>query len=50
MLSGATSAEEYDDLRSDWRSMGREVVEQMQTGEYERTETVPFFVTVGRVE
>ena len=43
------SEEEYDRLRSAWRSMGRSVVEQMQAGEYHRTETVPFYVTVGRV-
>ena len=43
------SENEYDALRSAWRSMGRSVVEQMQTGEYHRTETVPFYVTVGRV-
>jgi SAM-dependent methyltransferase len=49
MLSGDTTAEEYDALRQDWREMGRAVVEQMQTDDYERRETVPFFVTVGRV-
>jgi SAM-dependent methyltransferase len=49
MLSGDTTPEEYDALRQEWREMGRRVVEQMQTDDYERTETVPFFVTVGRV-
>ncbi|WP_435361517.1 class I SAM-dependent methyltransferase [Haloarchaeobius sp. DFWS5] len=44
-LSGA----EYDDLRADWRAMGRDVIEQMQTESYRRQETVPFFVTVGTV-
>jgi SAM-dependent methyltransferase len=39
----------YDDLRRDWRAMGRDVVEQMGAGEYERAEVVPFDVTVGRV-
>lgn len=39
----------YDQLRSDWREMGREVVEQMQASEYRRAEVVPFDVTVGRV-
>jgi len=39
----------YDDLRREWREMGRTVVEKMQTGDYERVETVPFDVTVGRV-
>lgn len=49
MLSGGTSPEGYDALRQDWREMGRLVVEQMQTDDYERRETVPFFITVGRV-
>lgn len=48
MLDGGLSQESYDDLRADWRRMGREVVEQMGTGEYERSESVPFYVTVGR--
>jgi hypothetical protein len=29
--------------------MGRDVVKQMTAGEYERLETIPFYVTVGRV-
>ncbi|MFP9193007.1 class I SAM-dependent methyltransferase [Natronosalvus vescus] len=49
MLESDLTGEEYDDLRSDWRKMGRTVIEQMQTEAYARTETVPFFVTVGRV-
>ena len=49
MLESDLTGEGYDDLRSAWREMGREVIEQMQTGTYARTETVPFFVTVGRV-
>jgi len=49
MLSGDTSAGEYDDLRTEWRAMGRDVVAQMGAGSYVRKETVPFFVTVGRV-
>lgn len=49
ILDGETSPEEYDALRERWREMGREVVTQMQTDDYERRETVPFFVTVGRV-
>lgn len=40
---------EYDDLRTAWRKMGREVVEAMQEGTYRRAEVVPFDVTVGRV-
>jgi SAM-dependent methyltransferase len=50
ILAGETSEDEYERLWTDWRSMGRDVVEQMSEREYERRETVPFFVTVGRVE
>jgi Methylase involved in ubiquinone/menaquinone biosynthesis len=48
-LRRALSAEAYDDLRRRWRAMGRTVVDQMQTEEYERAEVVPFDVVVGRV-
>ena len=49
VLGDTTNEESFDRLRQSWRAMGRDVIEQMGTGEYERTETVPFFVTVGRV-
>ena len=49
ILAGPTTPGEFDDLRQAWREMGRTVVDQMQDGEYRRRETVPFFVTVGRV-
>jgi len=49
VLAGTLGDDEFDTLRAEWRSMGRAVIEQIGTGEYERTETVPFFVTVGRV-
>lgn len=49
LIAGGLSHEEYDRLRAAWRSMGRSVVEQMQSGEYRRREVVPFFVTVGHV-
>ena len=39
----------YDELRREWREMGREAARQAQAREYERIETVPFDVTVGRV-
>ena len=39
----------YDELKTAWREMGREVAAKMQTEEYERVERVPFDVTVGRV-
>lgn len=40
---------ELDALRSAWREMGRTAVDQVQAGEYERSEVVPFFVGVGDV-
>ena len=49
LLAGDLSPGAYDELRDAWRAMGREVIEQIQSGEYEREETVPFYVTVGRV-
>lgn len=49
VLAGGTTAEEFDALREEWRAMGRTVVEQMQETAYRQRETVPFFVTVGRV-
>lgn len=49
MLSGGATAEEVDALRSEWRAMGRTVIDQMQQSEYQQRETVPFYVTVGRV-
>jgi SAM-dependent methyltransferase len=48
-LRRALSDAEYDALRREWRSMGRDVVDQMRRGEYRRAEVVPFYVTVGRV-
>ncbi len=49
MLAGGLSSEAYDQLRAEWRTMGRAVVEAMEHGEYRRREVVPFYVTVGRV-
>jgi len=49
ILDGEATPEEYDALREQWREMGRDVVDQMRTDDYERRETVPFFVTVGQV-
>ena len=49
LLAGGLAAEEYDDLRGEWRAMGRAVVEAIRRGDYRRRETVPFHVTVGRV-
>ncbi len=39
----------YDDLRREWRAMGRTVAEQMSAEKYRRAEVVPFDVVVGRV-
>jgi ubiquinone/menaquinone biosynthesis C-methylase UbiE len=49
LLSAGLTAEAFDRLRSEWRAMGRHIVEQMRVGEYRRRETVPFYVTVGQV-
>lgn len=49
LLAGGVSETEYDDLRTAWRATGRRVIKQMRADEYERVETVPFYVTVGRV-
>ena len=46
---GVADEATYDTLRRGWREMGREVIGQMQTDDYERVETVPFTVTVGLV-
>jgi SAM-dependent methyltransferase len=48
-LRRVLSADDYDDLRRDWREMGRAVAEQMQREAYRRVEVVPFDVTVGRL-
>lgn len=50
LLAGGLTPDAYDDLRSDWREMGRNVIEQMREEEYKRVEVVPFYVTVGAVE
>lgn len=49
LLSGDLTMAEYDDLRTEWREMGREAVEQIQHEEYRRAEVVLFYVTVGSV-
>ncbi|WP_207587388.1 methyltransferase domain-containing protein [Halomontanus rarus] len=49
MLAGELTEEGYDRLRAEWRSMGRDVIEQMGDREYRRREVVPFYVTVGMV-
>jgi len=49
LLAGGMSESEFEALASDWRAMGRTVVEQMRNDEYRRAEVVPFHVAVGRV-
>lgn len=49
ILAGETTPGEFDDLRQEWRAMGRQVAAQMQQEEYRQRQVVPFFVTVGRV-
>jgi SAM-dependent methyltransferase len=48
-LRRVLSAVEYDDIRSEWREMGRAVVDAMREETYRRVEVVPFDVVVGRV-
>jgi SAM-dependent methyltransferase len=45
----AGSEEELDALRSDWREMGRDALEQVRAGDYRRREVVPFYVVTGEV-
>jgi len=49
LANGGASEAELDELRRAWREMGREAVRQVGEGSYRRRETVPFYVTVGRV-
>ncbi len=49
ILAGETTPEEFEQLRQQWRAMGRTVADQMQDGTYRHREVVPFYVTVGRV-
>lgn len=49
ILAGDISVESFENLRQEWRAMGREVIEQMQDGSYCQREVVPFYVTSGRV-
>jgi ubiquinone/menaquinone biosynthesis C-methylase UbiE len=49
LLAAGLAPDAFDRLRGEWRAMGRQVIEQMVGGEYRRRETVPFYVTVGRV-
>lgn len=46
---GGLSSADYASLVDAWQAMGRRVVEQLDEGTYRRTETVPFYVSVGRL-
>lgn len=46
--AGITEAE-YESLQAATRAVGREIVAQMQAGDYRRRETVSLYVTVGAV-
>ena len=50
MLESDLTVAEFDALRDEWQSMGREIVEQMDAEEYRRRAVVPFFVTVGKTD
>jgi SAM-dependent methyltransferase len=49
LRAGGMGEAAFDAFRRDWREMGRSVAAAMADGSYRRRETVPFFVTVGRV-
>lgn len=49
LRAGGLTPAEYETLVDDWQSMGRAAADQLQSGEYRRTERVPFYVTVGGV-
>jgi len=46
---GGLSRVDVDELKSEWKAMGRDVVAQMGEETYERRAVVPFYVVVGRV-
>lgn len=50
LQAGGLTVDGYEQLRDDVRAVGREIVTQMQAGEYRRHETVTLYVTVGAVE
>ncbi|GAA0293451.1 class I SAM-dependent methyltransferase [Halarchaeum salinum] len=47
---GGLSRTDVDELKSEWKAMGRDVVEAMAAGEYERRAVVPFYVVAGRID
>lgn len=49
LRAGGLDEQEYAELSAKWRAMGRSVIEQMNDGNYHRTELIPFHVVVGQV-
>lgn len=49
MLQSELTPAAYESLLDEWQAMGRTIADQMAAGEYRRTATVPFYVTVGQV-
>ncbi len=49
LLAGGMTVQEYEQLRAEWRSMGRAIITAMQNEAYSRKETIPFYVTAGTV-
>lgn len=49
LLAGGLSEDEFDALVSDWKAMGRTIIDQMNREDYRRAEVIPFHVTVGRI-
>ena len=47
LRAGGLTEDGYESLRETTRAVGREIVAQMQAGEYRRRETVTLYVTVG---
>jgi SAM-dependent methyltransferase len=48
-LAAGADTTALDELREEWRAMGRAVIDAMAAESYERREVVPFYVTVGDV-
>lgn len=50
LRKGGFSRADVDDLKAEWKRMGRDAIEQIGDGTYARRAVVPFYVVVGRVE
>lgn len=49
MLDGGLTRAEFTSLHEEWCAMGETVLEQMDAGQYRRSERIPFSITVGTV-